>query len=187
MRETVLSLTVAAFMLASISNLHAAKLAGVTMPDTATVGDKSLVLNGMGVRSEFMVKVYVAGLYLEHKSPDPGAIIKVDAPKRIVMQFLHDATKKQLTDGFDQSFKDNTPDAETTMKANTDQFLGALEPLKVGDQMVLTYDPATGSTLVINGKQKLTVPGPAFSQVLFSVWLGSKPPTENLKKGMLGE
>jgi Chalcone isomerase-like len=187
MRKTVLSLSVAVFMLASILNLPAAKLAGVTLPDTATVGDKSLVLNGLGVRSEFMVKVYVAGLYLEHKSSDPGAIVKVDAPKRIVMQFLHDASKKQLTDGFDQSFKDNTPDAETTLKASTDQLLGALEPLKVGDQMVFTYDPATGSTLAINGKEKLTIPGPAFSQVLFSVWLGSKPPTESLKKGMLGE
>ena len=187
MRKTVVPLAVPVLVVASILHLQAAKLAGVTMPDTATVGDKSLVLNGLGLRTEFMVKVYVAGLYLEHKSPDPGAIIKADALKRIVMQFLHDASKKQMTDGFDQSFKDNTPDAEKTMKAQTDQFLGALEPLKSGDQMVFTYQPATGSTLAINGKEKLTIPGPAFSQVLFSVWLGAKPPTENLKKGILGE
>ncbi len=187
MRKIVSSLGVAIGMLASMSNLYAAKLAGVTMPDTATVANKPLVLNGLGVRSEFMVKVYVAGLYLEQKSTDSGAIIKANAPKRIVMQFLHDATKKQLTDGFDQSFKDNTPDAETTMKASTDQLLGALDPLKVGDQMTLTYDPARGTTLTINGKDKLTIPGQAFSQVIFSVWFGPKPPTENLKKGMLGE
>jgi Chalcone isomerase-like len=187
MRKTALSLAGAVFMLASILNLQAAKLAGVTMPDTTTVGDKPLILNGLGLRSEFMVKVYVAGLYLEHKSPDPDAIIQANAPKRIVMHFLHDATTKQLRDGFDQSFKDNTPDAETTMKASTDRLLGALEPLKAGDQMVFTYDPATGSTLAINGKDKLTIAGPAFSQVLFSVWLGPKPPTANLKKGILGE
>ena len=54
-----------------------------------------------------MVKVYVAGLYLEHKSTDASGIIKADAPKKIVMQFLHDASQKQMTDAFDQSFKDN--------------------------------------------------------------------------------
>lgn len=40
-----------------------------------------------------MVKVYVGGLYLPQKSADAAAIIKVDEPKRMVMQFLHDASK----------------------------------------------------------------------------------------------
>ena len=103
------------------------------------------------------------------------------------MQFLHDASKKQMTDAFDQSFKDNAPDAETTIKADTDKFLTALEPVKVGEQMVFTYVPGTGTTIGINGADKLTIAGPAFGQAIFSVWLGPKPPTANLKKGMLGE
>jgi Chalcone isomerase-like len=187
MRKTAVPLAAAMFMVATIFNLHAASLAGVTLPDTAAVGDKSLVLNGLGLRTEFMVKVYVGGLYLEHKSTDAGGIIKADAPKRIVMQFLHDASKKQMTDAFDQSFKDNAPDAETTMKTDTDGFLAALEPVKVGDQVVFTYVPATGTAVTINGKDKLTIAGPAFGQAIFSVWLGPKPPTANLKKGMLGQ
>ena len=134
-----------------------------------------------------MVKVYVAGLYLLRKSSDASAIIKVDEPKQIVMQFLHDASKKQMTDAFDQSFKDNAPDAETTIKSDTDKFLAAVEPVKVGEQMVFTYLPGTGTTIAINGNDKLTIAGPAFSQAIFSVWLGPKPPTSSLKKGMLGE
>ena len=39
----------------------------------------------------------------------------------------------------------------------------------------------------INGKDKLTIAGPAFGPVLFSVWLGPKPPNANLKKGILGQ
>ncbi len=187
MRKTVLPLAAAIFMAASPFNLHAASLAGVNLPDTTTVADKSLVLNGLGLRTEFMVKVYVAGLYLEHKSTDADGIIKADEPKRIVMQFLHDASTKQMTDAFDQSFKDNTPAAETTMKANTDKFLAALEPVKVGEQMVFTYVPAKGTTVAIDGKDKLTIAGPAFGQVIFSVWFGPKPPTASLKKGMLGK
>jgi hypothetical protein len=187
MCKTAAPLAAAVFMVASTFNLHAATLAGVNLPDTATVADKSLVLNGLGLRTEFMVKVYVGGLYLEHKSTDAGGIIKADAPKRIVMQFLHDASKKQMTDAFDQSFKDNAPDAETTIKSDTDRFLAAVEPVKVGEQMVFTYLPGTGTTIAINGNDKLTIAGPAFSQAIFSVWLGPKPPTSSLKKGMLGE
>ena len=109
MRKTAVPLATAVFMVASTFNLQAATVAGVNLPDTTTVGDKTLVLNGLGLRTEFMVKVYVGGLYLEHKSTDAGGIIKADAPKRIVMQFLHDASKKQMTAAFDQSFKDNAP------------------------------------------------------------------------------
>ena len=187
MRNTAVPLAAAVFMVSSTLNLQAATLAGVNLPDTATVADKSLILNGLGLRTEFMVKVYVGGLYLEHKSTDAGGIIKADAPKRIVMQFLHDASKKQMTDAFDQSFKDNAPDAETTIKTDTDRFLAAVEPVKVGEQMVFTYLPSTGTTIAINGNDKLTIAGPAFSQAIFSVWLGPKPPTANLKKGMLGQ
>jgi len=187
MRKTVLLLAVAVFVVASIFDLHAASLAGVTLPDTVQVGSTKLVLNGLGLRKKFVVKVYVAGLYLEQKSPDPGAIIKADAPKRIVMHFLHGVSRNQLADAFNESFDNNTPDARKTMKADIDRLLDALEPVKEGDQMVFTYVPGTGTTLAINGKDKLTIAAPAFGPVVFSVWLGPKPPNADLKKGMLGQ
>jgi hypothetical protein len=187
MRKTFILLAVVAFFVASLFELHASSLAGVTMPDSAQIGSTTLVLNGLGLRTEFMVKVYVAGLYLGQKSSDPSAIIKADAPNRIVMQFLHSASKSQMVNAFTQSFNDNTPDALKTMKPDIDQFLGALDSLNVGDQMVFTYIPGTGTTLAIGGKDKVTIAGSAFNPVLLSVWLGPKPPTANVKKGMLGK
>ena len=73
------------------------------------------------------------------------------------------------------------------MKPDIDRLIGALEPVKVGDQMVFTYVPGTGTTFAINGKERLTIAGPAFAPVLFSVWFGPKPPNADLKKGMLGQ
>lgn len=186
MRNTVLLLAVISLVLAPLFDLEAASLAGVTMPDTVQVAGKMLVLNGLGLRTKFVVKVYVAGLYLEQKSSDPSAILKADAPKRIVMQFLRGVSKKQMVDAFDESFANNAPDARKTMKADIDRMLDALEPLKEGDQMAFTYLPGTGTTLAINGKEKLTIADPAFGPVLFSVWLGPKPPNADLKKGLLG-
>ena len=187
MRKSLLSLAVVTFVVVSMLNLQAGTLAGVTLPDSAQVGGKTLVLNGMGIRTKYMVKVYVAGLYLEQKSSDPNAIIESDAAKQIVMKFLHGASKSQMTDAFDESFRDNSPDAVKTMKPDIDRLLGALEPVNAGDTMVFTYVPGTGSSLSINGKEKVTIAGPAFGQVLFSVWFGPKPPNADLKKGMLGQ
>jgi len=178
-------LAVAAF--AAAFNLHASELAGVSMPDTVQVGGTTLVLNGVGLRTKFMVKVYVAGLYLGQKSSDADAIVKAEAPKRIVMQFVRSASKNQIGNAFNESFHDNTPDAEKTGEAEIDRLLGALEPVKEGDQMVFTYVPGSGTTLAINGREKLTIPGSSFGQVMFSVWLGPKPPTAALKKGLLGQ
>jgi chalcone isomerase-like protein len=187
MRKTAISLAVVVFVMAAMFDLHAASLAGVTLPDTVQVGGTTLVLNGLGLRKKFVVKVYVVGLYLEQKSSDAGDIIKADAPKRIVMHFVHDVSKNQLADAFDESFNNNAPDAKKTMKADIDRFLAALDPVKDGDQMVFTYLPGTGTTLAINGKDKLTIAAPAFGPVLFSVWLGPKPPNADLKKGILGQ
>jgi hypothetical protein len=182
-----MSFAVAVLALTLTSNLFAASLAGVTLPDTVQVGSTILVLNGLGLRTRFMVKVYVAGLYLPQKSSDASAILKVDLPKRIVMQFVHTASKNQMTNAFEEAFSDNTPDTTKPMTADIDRLLGALEPVKEGDQMVFTYAPGTGTTLAINGQEKLTIAGPAFSEVIFSVWLGPKPPNAGLKKGILGQ
>jgi len=187
MQKIVTLLAVVLFAAASTFDLRAGTLAGVTLPDTAQVGSTTLVLNGLGLRKKFVVKVYVAGLYLEQKSSDPGAIIKADAPKRIIMHFLHSASKNQMVDAFEESFRNNAPDASQTLKGDIDQFLSTLEPVNDGDQMVLTCVPGKGTTLTINGKEKITIATPAFGQVLFAVWLGPKPPNTDLKKGMLGQ
>ena len=118
MRKTIIPLAVVVLVLASMFDLHAASLAGVTLPDTVQVGGKTLALNGLGLRKKFVVKVYVAGLYLEQKSSDADAIIKSEAPKQIVMHFLHGASKSQMADAFEESFNNNAPDAQKTMKAD---------------------------------------------------------------------
>jgi hypothetical protein len=187
MRKTFVAISASLIVMVAVAQLQAASLAGVTLPDTQQVVGKSLVLNGLGLRTEYMVKVYVAGLYLEQKSSDANAIIKADATKRIVLQFLHSASKSQMTDAFTKSFNDNTPDAMKTMKPDIDKLLGAIDAVKVGDQMIFTYVPGAGSTFAINGQDKVTIPGAAFGQVIVSVWLGPKPPTAQCKKGMLGQ
>ena len=186
MRKIGMFLAVLLFVIAPAFQLRGGTLAGVTLPDTVQVGSKKLVLNGLGLRKKYMVKVYVAGLYLEQKSSDSAAILKADTPKRIVMHFVRGVTKNQIVDGFNESFENNTPDAKQTMKAEIDQFLSAIDLVHDGDEILLTYLPGTGTIVAINSKEKVTISAPAFAPVLFSVWLGPKPPNQEMKEGLLG-
>jgi len=175
------------FIFGSTFPLLGGTLANVTLPDTVQVAGRTLVLNGLGLRKKYLVKVYVAGLYLEQKSSDPSVILKADVPKRIVMSFVRGVSKSQMVDAFTAQFEANTPNANKTMKAEINQFLDALDVLNDGEQLVITYLPGTGSTVAIKGQDKATIPSSAFAQVLFSVWLGPKPPNADLKKGLLGQ
>ena len=59
MRKTAVPLAAAVFVIASVFNLQCRHcLAGVNLPDTTTVGDKSLVLNGLGLQ----IGVYGEGI-----------------------------------------------------------------------------------------------------------------------------
>ncbi len=181
MRKTVLALACVCLLSMPIM---AATLADVTLPDTVTVGSRTLVLNGLGLRTKMFFKIYVGGLYLEKKSGDATAILQSDTTKRVVLQFVYgEVTRDQMVESFTDGFKTNAPGAD---RAQVDQFLGALETMKKGEQLVATYVPGAGTTLSIRGKDKLTIAGLPFAQALFSVWLGPKPPTSDLKSGMLG-
>src|SRR5262245_66580156 len=84
---------VAAVLLASAS-ARARDLAGVTLPDTLQAGEKTLKLNGLGLRKKAVFKVYVGALYLEAPSKDADAILTSDQPKAIRMHFLRDLSKE---------------------------------------------------------------------------------------------
>ena len=186
MRKTILLLAVAIFALTPNFS-HAATLNGVTLPDTVQAGSTNLVLNGIGLRTKYMVKVYVAGLYLPQKSTDPDAILKPSVTKRIVMHFVRNVSKSQLTDGFSESFENNTPEAVKTLKPDIDRLFSALDSVKEGDELAFTDIPGTGTSITIPGKETMTISGQLFAKMLFSVWLGPKPPNSALKKGLLGQ
>lgn len=187
MRNFVVSALILLLLVTAVANLRAGTLAGVPLPDTVQAGSTSLQLNGMGLRTKFMVKVYVAGLYVPQKSSDANAILKADIPKQIVMHFVRDVSKNQLTDGFAESFHNNAPDLENALKHDIDRLFAALGPVKDGDQITFTYAPGKGTSLLLAGKEVLNIEGHAFADLIFSVWLGPKPPNSALKKGLLGQ
>ena len=163
----------------------AAQLEGATLTDTLKAGDKTLKLNGLGLRKKALFKVYVGGLYLESPSKDAGTILASDQAKAIRLHFLRDLKKGQLVEAFQEGFDANAKD-KAGQKAAFDKMLALVPDVKEGSTLTFTYMPGKGTTLQVADKELGSFEGKGFADAVFSIWLGSKPPSEELKKGMLG-
>jgi len=166
----------------------AADVGGVLVPDNASVGGKDLVLNGAGVRSRMMFKVYVGSLYLTQKSSDLAAVLAA-SPRRIQLNLLRDLTADQFGDALVDGLKDNNSPAElAAIKTQTDQLVSIMKSFgQVKEKDVITLDFVDDATkIAINGNARGSIPGAAFNAALTRIWLGDKPAQADLKKSMLG-
>jgi len=168
-----------------VTTVQAAELAGATLPDTLSAGDKTLKLNGVGLRKKAMFKVYVGGLYLESPSKDAGGILASDQARAIRMHFLRDLKKAQLVEAFQEGFEANAKD-KAGQKTVFDKMLALVPDVKEGETLTFTYVPGKGTTLRVGDKDLGAFEGKGFADAVLSIWLGPRPPSEDLKKGMLG-
>jgi hypothetical protein len=165
----------------------AATLAGVTLPDKADAGGQALVLNGLGLRKKFFIKVYVGGLYLPAKERSPAKILGADASHRMSFHFLYSVSAKQMCDAWDEGLADNSPSAPAEVKAGFKTLCTYMEDIPKGNEMVLTYVPGQGTKVEVNGKAKGTLPGKATADAVLATWIGQHPgPGEDFKQAVLG-
>ena len=184
MRRTLLAGLALCLLAAPTS---AGELAGVTLPDTATVGEQQLVLNGLGLRKKLFIKIYVGGLYLPAKEANADKILANDAPSRMVMSFLYSVSASQMCDAWNEGLEMNTPNAAADVAAAFKTLCTYMEDIPKGNQLVLSYAPATGTTVEVNGKSKGTLPGKATSDAIVRTWIGPDPaPGADFKKAVLG-
>lgn len=164
---------------------RAGTLAGVTLPDTAVVAGRPLVLNGLGLREKYTLDIYVGALYLPTATHDAAAAIALDAPKRLVLHFVYrKVTRAQMIEVFHEGFGDA---AAGPQRANVDALLAVVPAeLVAGEEIVFDYAPGVGTTMFAKGKPLATVPGAEFMRLVWGMYLGPRPPTAALKAGLLG-
>jgi chalcone isomerase-like protein len=182
------SFAIASIVWMSTSVAIAADIGGVKLDDKASVGGTDLVLNGAGIRTRAMFKVYVGSLYVPAKATTIDAVL-TKAPRRIQLNLLRDLSGDQLSDAVNDGIKEaNSPAEVDAVKAQTDQFIALLKgasPFKEGN--VITFDYVDGATkIAVNGAAKGSVQGEAFNRALTRIWVGDKPVQADLRKAMLG-
>jgi hypothetical protein len=171
---------------------HALEVAGVKIEDKTRVGGSELVLNGAGVRTRVVFKVYVGALYVPDKTSDAAKILASAGAKRVSMTLLRDLTAEQLVDALNDGIRANHGEAEVAkLKPRMDALAGTMRAIgKAPEKTVVTLDyvPDSGTRVTVNGAEKGDpIAGEDFYTALLRIWLGDKPVDESLKKAMLGQ
>jgi hypothetical protein len=171
-----------------------AEVAGVKLDDRTKLdgGGPELVLNGAGVRTRFVVKVYVAGLYLAEKKGAAADAIALGGPKRVGITMLRDVGAQQFNEALVDGFRANNSAADVEkLKGALDELSGIMTGLgeaKKGSVIALDFVPGTGTRVLVNGAPKgKPIAGDEFYRALLRIWLGDKPVDGDLKKAMLGQ
>jgi len=186
-------LFIAVWFVSALTAAQAAEVAGVKLDDKLrlTPGGPELVLNGAGIRTRAIFKVYVAGLYLPEKKGTTGEVLALAGPKRVAMTMLRDLGAQQLSEALGEGIRNNSTAAEQeALKARTDELLtimNALGEAKKGDAILLDFLPESGTRVMVNGQPRgKPIAGDDFYRALLRIWLGDKPVDGDLKQGMLG-
>jgi hypothetical protein len=186
MKKMLLMLTL--LIIFPVSLALGIEIGGVQLPDSLTVNNAKVQLNGAGLRTKVVIKVYAGGLYVLNKAKDPEKIIAADEPMAIRMHFIHSkVSKESLVNAWNEGFANATNGNIAAIEKEIEEFNGYFqEDAKKGDVYDVIYLPGQGISVEINGKRKGPIPGLAFKKAVFGIWLGEKPADAKLKKGMLG-
>lgn len=180
------------FTMALAGSAAAVDIEGIKLDDSARVGGKELRLNGAGVRTRVIFKVYVMGLYLAEPKRTPAEVLAVEGPRRFALVMMRDVSGADLGEAFMAGLNKNTDAAERARLANQIARFGemfkSVEMLKKGDVLTGDWVPGTGTVLLHNGKPLAdALPDIAFYNAILKIWLGEKPADSALKPALLGE
>jgi hypothetical protein len=165
---------------------------GYKFEDTAKVAGKDLKLNGAGMRTKFVIKVYAAGLYLPEKKTAVADILKQDGPRRVTLQMARDISSEDFGKAFMDGLNENVDRAEkqkiVSQISKIGELFASIDGLKKGDVLHLDWIPGSGTQAELNGK-KLgdAIPDINFYNAILRIWLGDKPVDRSLKPALLGE
>lgn len=187
-KQSILKFLCAACLCVLTFSAQALEIKGVKVDETAQVGGSTLVLNGAGLRTKMMFKVYVAALYLGQKQSEVNAIIHDQNNKRITMHFLREVSSDKLIQGMDEALVDNNTPAELAaiepQLKSFRQLMASAKEVKNGDVIILDFMPST-TQFIFNGKVMGKIEGEAFDEALLRVWLGEHAVDASLRKALL--
>lgn len=178
------------FLLTGLATAQAREVAGVEIPESAKThtADRTLVLNGAGVRRKYFIGIYVGALYLPQPARDAQTVLDMPGAKRFSMHFIYSEVKPdKLVPAWNQGFEDNlSPEELRALRLRIANFNGMFPVLYKGDRVDIDFVPGAGTQVWVNDTLRGKVAGDDFARALLRIWLGEHPADTALKRALLG-
>lgn len=171
----------------------ATDIEGVHFESAVKLAERQLALNGAGLRTQAIFKVYAIALYLPARTDSTEhAMAPGQGPKRLEIAPLMDVTTAQLQDALIRRLHKNlTGEEQASLQAHIDQFntqIVATGGAQAGSRIDIDWLPALGTRLSVNGTAMgAAIPDERFYSALMRIWLGQRPTAHALKSALLGQ
>lgn len=162
----------------------------VEMPETLTVEDKTVALNGAGLRKIMFMKPYVAGLYLRASETDASKIMMADELQVLRLELLSGQSRMMFLRAFRNGMRAGGNSVGLSWDALEPQYEEFTELLSDdfngGDVFEFTYLPGEGVQIIKNNELRGTLEGIDFKRAFFGIWLNEESPADDdLKAAMI--
>jgi hypothetical protein len=170
----------------------AATMEGLQFEEQARLANRDLKLNGLGIRSIFIFKAYVAGLYVSEKVSSTQDMQRYSGPIRLQLRMLMEIgasdIKKALVDGMRKNVNEAQWLAMQDRVADFTRTIESIGVVRSGDTISLDFVPERGLLLAVNGIDKgSAIRGLDFYSAMLAVFVGDDPVDTRLKRGLLGQ
>jgi len=168
------------------SHAHAMECFDVEYPDTIQVDGQTLVLNGMGLRpGPLVVKVYMAGAYVTKKARTSKELLDLSTPKRVVVTFMRDVSKKQVATAYRQNLERAPDDIHPQITEDYENIIAKLQAAEKGQTHVFTYIPNVGLKIETIGKHRVTITNRVMIEYFLGLYMGPNPRFQKMRDGIV--
>jgi hypothetical protein len=169
----------------------AVDLEGVHFDDAVRLAGRELPLNGAGLRSVFVIKGYVAGLYLPERAKNAAVILGMKGPKRLQIHPLREVGADTFIHALNNGIRRNQTEPQIERLSDRltqlEQAMRQIGATHRGDTIDFDYTPEAGTIICVNGAPRgKPIPGEDFYQAVLSIFIGNNPVDRDLKNGLLG-
>ncbi len=167
-------------------------------------------LIGAGARKVYGFKVYAMGLYLEDEParkafPELAAraggsdhdslargdlahefVVLGDFGKAALLHFVRNVSGKDTRDAYREALGDDvSKDASPSLKRDAEAFLAMFDDIKDGENLTIRTRGIGQIIVEARGQTKVGPTNARLAHDIWDIWLGRKPISADLKKGML--
>jgi hypothetical protein len=174
------------------------------------VAGQPYTLIGAGARKVYGFKVYAMGLYLEDEPARKGFpglaaraggsdhdslargdlahqfVVLGEFGKAALLHFVRNVSGKDTRDAYREALGDDiSKNAPPDLKRDAEAFLALFDDIKDGEDLMIRTDAKGQVTVEAHGQKKAGPTNVRLAHDIWDIWLGQKPISADLKKGML--
>ncbi|OJX00611.1 MAG: hypothetical protein BGO72_11065 [Burkholderiales bacterium 70-64] len=169
---------------------RAVEIDGIDVAEAVQVDGTPLQLNGAGTRTVYIVKAYVAALYVPRRSASPEALLAQRGARRLSLTMLADLSADWIAERFVKALQANHRGPEfERLRPRLERLIDTMLTLgqtHKGER--IDIDVVGGATRVSVDGHALgpAVPGEDVFGAILRIFVGAHPLDEDLRRAMLG-